>query len=163
MSDDAGQIKEIDKSRQPTTGLASLAPEDEKALLKAMEAGGPKALLAFFTAVRSTTTTFGPDPETAKVMAQTEIHEEECRLKGYQASLENREKQNQRDHEYRKKKLNHQSIMTAAVLVVSVVGIGGGLRLSVSGNSVIGNPVLVASFTLLSSLAGKLLSAKDKD
>jgi hypothetical protein len=151
------------KPKQPTTGMSGLAPEQEQALAKALEAGGPKALLAFFTAIRSTTTTFGPDPETAKVVAQTEMHEEECRLKGYQSSLENREKQSQRDHEYRKKKLNHQSMMTAAVLIVSVAGIGGGLILSVSGNAAIGNPVLVASLTLLSSLAGKLLSSKDKD
>lgn len=156
-----GKKEEVPK--QATSGAIPLQPEEEKALEKALEAGGPKALQAIFTAVRSTTTTFGPDPETAKVMAQAEMHEEDCRLKGYQSSLENRDRQNQRDHEYRKKKLNHQSLMTSAILAVSVAGLVGGLALSVSGNASLGNPVLIASLTLLSSLSGKLISSKDKD
>jgi hypothetical protein len=53
--------------------------------------------------------------------------------------------------------------MTAAVLMVSVGGIGFGLFLSVSGSANVGNPVLVAGLMLLSTLAGRLLSSKDKD
>ena len=53
--------------------------------------------------------------------------------------------------------------MSVIVLVVTVAGLIAGLALSASGNSSIGNPVLIASFTLLSSLAGKLLAGKDKD
>lgn len=151
--------QENQKAKSAAPIAPNLPPDSQEALEKALEAGGPKALLAFFTAIRSNTTTFGPDPETAKVIAQKEMHEEECRLKGYQSSLENREKQNQRDHEYRKKKLNHQSFMTGVVLLVSVVGIGAGLYLYVSGNHEVGGPVLAASLTLLSSMAGKLLSS----
>ena len=120
-----------------------------------------KAMLSI--ALSRTTFGFGPDPETAKIIAESEMHEESCRLKGYQSSLENRDKQNQRDHEYRNKRLNHQSLMSSAVLVVSIGGIGFGLYLSVSGNPSVGNPVIVAGLMLLSTLSGKLLASKDKD
>jgi len=89
------------------------------------------------------------------------MHEEECRLKGYQASLQNREEQNKRDHEFRKKRLNHQTVLTVVVLVVTVAGLGGGLYLSSSGNASLGNPVLAASFTVMVGLAGKLLAGRD--
>ncbi len=108
-------------------------------------------------------TSFGPDPETAKTLARAEMHEEECRLKAFQANLENREKQGQRDHEFRKKKLNHASAMTAGIIVVTTGGVGAGLALITHGNSAVGNPILIASFTLLSSMAGKLLSSREKD
>lgn len=120
-----------------------------------------KALLSL--AVSKTTFGFGPDPETAKIIAQAEMHEEECRLKAFRSSLQNRELQGQRDHEFRKQKLNHQSLQTVLVLTITIAGISVGLWLSTTGAKEIGNPVLVASFTLLSGLAGKLLSSRDKD
>ncbi|HVU45431.1 MAG TPA: hypothetical protein VHD85_04850, partial [Terracidiphilus sp.] len=43
----------------------------------------------------------GPDPETARAIAQAEMHEESCRLQGYKESLKTRDKQNEREHEYR--------------------------------------------------------------
>jgi len=98
-----------------------------------------------------------------KVISETEIHEENCKLQAYQASLVNRDKQAERDHDFRKRKLNHQSAMNAAVLLVTIGGVGGGLYLSATGNSAIGNPVLIASATMLSAIGGKLLSARDKD
>ena len=120
-----------------------------------------KAILSM--AVSRTTFGFGPDPETAKILAETEIHEEECRLKGFQASLQNREEQNKRDHDFRKKKLNHQTGLTVVVLAVTVAGIVGGLVLSATGNPTLGNPVLIASFTVMVTLSGKLLASRDKD
>jgi hypothetical protein len=120
-----------------------------------------KAMLSM--AVSRTTFGFGPDPETAKILAQTEIHEEECKLKGFQASLQNREEQNKRDHEFRKKKLNHQTGLTVTILTVTIAAIGGGLVLSITGNPALGNPVLIASFTVMTTLAGKLLASRDKD
>jgi len=120
-----------------------------------------KAVLSM--AVSRTTFGFGPDPETAKILAQTEIHEEECRLKGFQASLQNREEQNKRDHEFRKKKLNHQTGLTVTILTVTIAAIGGGLALSITGNPALGNPVLIASFTVMTTLAGKLLAGRDRD
>lgn len=114
-------------------------------------------------ALSRTTFGFGPDPETAKTLAETEMHEEDCRLAAYKASLANREEQNKRDHDFRKKKLNHSTALTATIVLVTVGGVGGGLYLSATGNTTLGNPVLIASFTLLSSLAGKFLGARDKD
>jgi hypothetical protein len=129
--------------------LKKVPDEDAKAVLQ--------------VALSKTTFGFGPDPETAKTIAQAEMHEENCRLQAYQASLQNREEQSKRDHEFRKKKLNHSTALMITVVVVTIGGVGGGLILSVTGNSSLGNPVLVASFTLLSSLAGKLLGSRDKD
>ncbi len=105
----------------------------------------------------------GPDAETMKVLADTEIHEETCRLKGFEASLANKDKQADRDHDFRKRKLNQQSLMSGAVLVVTVLGVMAGLALSVTGSANIGTPVLVASFTVLTTIAGKLISSRDKD
>ena len=58
---------------------------------------------------------------------------------------------------------HHSTLLMVTILIVTISGIGGGLVLSVSGNSAFGNPVLEASFTLLSGLAGKLLGSRDKD
>ncbi len=60
-----------------------------------MEEGGPKALLSFF----ASSSRVGPNPQTAKVLAEAEKHNEELRLKGYQATLDQRDKQQARDHE----------------------------------------------------------------
>lgn len=111
----------------------------------------------------SRTTTFGPiqDPETMRIAAETEMHEETSRLKGFEASLANRDRQAVRDHEFRKQKLNHQSLMTGLVLISIIFAAGTGLALSVFGNPAIGNPILIASFTMLASIAGKLLSSRD--
>jgi hypothetical protein len=106
---------------------------------------------------------YGPDAETMKVLADTEIHEETCRLKGFEASLANKDKQADRDHDFRKRKLNQQSLMSGAVLIVTVLGVVAGLALSVNGSASIGTPVLVASFTVLTTIAGKLISSRDKD
>jgi len=157
MPEAADQPKAIEKQPELSRPLPPL-------ILHALEKvpdQDAKAILSM--AISRTTFGFGPDPETAKVLAQTEMHEEECRLKGFQASLQNREEQNKRDHEFRKKKLNHQTGLTVAVLAVTVGGIGGGLFLSVTGNQALGNPVLIASFTVMTTLAGKFLASRDKD
>lgn len=91
------------------------------------------------------------------------MHEEECKLKAFQSSLQNREAQSGRDHDFRKKKLNHQTGLTVTVLFATIGGVGGGLFLSATGNTSLGNPVLIASFTMLTTLAGKLLASRDKD
>lgn len=120
-----------------------------------VEEGGPEALLSVFGAV-SRTTTFGPDPETAKVLAEAEKHEEDCRLQGYKLMLENRDRQNERDHVFRKKRLNHEASMQITVLVVSVGGIAVGLYQVIAGNSTVGGYVLLASFmAMLQILTGK--------
>jgi hypothetical protein len=106
---------------------------------------------------------FGPDAETMKVLAETERHEETCRLKGFEASLANRDKQADRDHEFRKRRLNHQSLMSGAILVVTILGVAAGILISWSGNPSTGNPVLIVSATVLAAIAGKFISARDRD
>src|SRR5580658_1914666 len=81
--------------------LKKVPDEDAKAVLQ--------------VALSKTTFGFGPDPETAKTIAQAEMHEENCRLQAYQASLQNREEQSKRDHEFRKKKLNHSTALMITV------------------------------------------------
>lgn len=41
---------------------------------------------------------FGPDPETARIIAETERHAEEKKLEGYKATLEFRDRENERKH-----------------------------------------------------------------
>jgi hypothetical protein len=108
---------------------------------------------------RSTT---GPDPETARLMAQTEMHEESCKLDGYKESARIRDLQNARDHEFRTRRLNHDSVKSGLMALVCVAGIVCGLYLIVAKrDSAIGTPLLVASFMAL--LGGKSILPKDKD
>lgn len=133
-----------------------LPPEAEKALEKLVEQGGPKALLAIVAAV-SRTTNVGPDPETARILAESEKHSEELRLQGYKANLENRDKQNGRDHQFRCKRLNHDTAKTMVVLTVFLVGVGVGLYLLTKGNTAVGTPILVAAVMgVLQILSGRL-------
>ena len=134
-------------------------PSPIKEALETIPDQQTRAILS--VALSRTSLGVGPDPETAKIIADSEMHQENCRLEGYRAALQNRDKQADRDHQFRGKKLNHQSLMTGAILAVSVAGSGIGLYLSISGNPSLGNPVMVAALGLLASLAGKLLSAKD--
>ena len=104
-----------------------VAPETEEALKKVLKDGGPKELLSVFAAAFRTT--IGPDSETANVLAEVEKYSEETRLKGYQATLANRDKQSERDHEFRKKQLNHSTIVSGVVLATAVGGVVVGLYL----------------------------------
>jgi hypothetical protein len=133
-------------------------------ILNALEKVPDEAAKAVLSVALSRTSVgFGPDPETAKTLAQTEMHEEDCKLKAFQCSLQNREEQSKRDHEFRKKKLNHQTSLTVVVMIVTIGGVAGGLVLSSTGNPSLGNPILAASFVVLATLAGKLLASRDKD
>ncbi len=109
--------------------------------------------------IRNTT---GPDPETSRIVAQSEMHEETCRLDGYKESLHTKDKQNDRDHEFRKKQLNHETAKSMIVALVCIAGIVTGLYLIVAkSDSSVGTPLLVASFMAL--IGGKSLLPKDKD
>ena len=97
------------------------------------------------------------------MLAEVERHAEESRLAGYRATLENRDKQNQRDHEFRVKTLNHASIRTGVVIVVAVGGIVAGLYFSVTGKSQLGGYVLVASLmALLQTMSLRIPSSRDR-
>jgi hypothetical protein len=86
-----------------------------------------KAMLSI--ALSKTTLGFGPDPETARIIAESEMHEEDCRLKGYTAQLQNKDLQSSRDHEFRCKRLNREFAMTISVLAASIAGAATGLYL----------------------------------
>ncbi len=108
---------------------------------------------------RSTT---GPDPETTRIVAETERHEETCKLEGYKETLKNRDAQNERDHKFRIKKLNHDTAKSVIVTLVCVAGIITGLYLLVARNNPsVGTPLLVASFMAL--IGGRSLFPKDKE
>ena len=161
--------KEIEKAQAiPPAAAEPIVPTPaivQQALQTALAKVPDQEVRTILSLALSQRTSFGigPDAETMKVLADTEIHEETCRLKGFEASLANKDKQADRDHDFRKRKLNHQSLMSGAVLVVTVLGVVAGLALSVTGSSNIGTPVLVASFTVLTTIAGKLISSRDKD
>jgi hypothetical protein len=162
--------KEIDKAQAipPPPAAESAVPTPaivQQALQSALARVPDQEVRTILSLALSQRTSFGigPDAETMKVLAETEIHEETCRLKGFESSLANKDKQAERDHDFRKRKLNQRSFMTGIILLVTVCGVGAGLVLSATGSSTIGNPVLIASFTMLSGLAGNFLSSRDKD
>lgn len=133
-----------------------LPPEAEQALEKVIEAGGPKALMAVVAAF-SRTSSFGPDPATAKVLAEVEIHAEQSRLKGYEATLKNRDEQSKRDDSFRRKRLNHETAIQIVVLVAALAGVIVGIFLYLNGKDLAGY-VLLASFILLSNAVGGKIS-----
>jgi len=119
-----------------------------------------KAMVSLFAGVVRSTT--GPDPETARIAAQSEMHEETCRLDGYKESLKTRDKQSERDHEYRKKRLNHETARNFVLYVTCLIGIAVGLYLYIAkGEKTIGSNIVTACFVTL--LGGKALLPKDND
>jgi hypothetical protein len=100
---------------------------------------------------------FGPDPETAKVLADTERHAEEKKLEGYKATLEHRDRQSQRDQEFRMAQLKHSAADRRIVLFSALAALVGGAALSLKGDPQLGNPIMSAALTLLITLiTGKL-------
>ena len=124
-------------------------PPPQKILEALSKVGDPEAKVTLAVALSRTSYGFGPDPETAKIIADSEIHEENCRLEGYKASLENRDRQSDRDHDFRKRRLNRDFSMSLAVLVVSLLGAGTGLYLIINGTSTIGSNILIASIGII--------------
>lgn len=92
---------------------------------------------------------FGPDAETMKIMADTEVHEETCRLDAFKASLANRDKQSERDHEFRKRRLNHQTFMTVVVLLVAAALIGFGIYIYTGNQNQLGGYLILGGAALL--------------
>lgn len=138
-----GAVKAADKAGGSESGNSSR--EDRADALKKLAAGeNDKALLEI--AGHISRTTIGPDPETAGIMAEVEKHNENVKLEGFKQHLANRDKQNQRDHEFRLRILRHQSVKDGIVIAVSVLGLILGLYLSVTDDeSQLGGYVLVAS------------------
>jgi hypothetical protein len=107
--------------------------------------------------------TSGPDPETSRIVAESEMHEESCRLEGYKESLKTKDKQNERDHAFRMKRLNHETLRSMVITSICVVGICTGLYLLVvRKDETLGSSILIACFMALLG-GGKSLFQKDRD
>jgi hypothetical protein len=135
---------------EPTSPIVPEYVEAEKALQK-LEKPEVLSLAAFF----SSKMTLGPDPESAKLMAQTEMHHETCRLEGYKENLKHQDLDGQRKHQFRLKKLNHETFLLTSVLLGALAGAGVGLYLTILGNPV-GSNILIASIaTVVYVISGK--------
>ncbi len=105
----------------------------------------------------------GPDAETAKIMADAEMHEETCKLEAYTHAMRNRDQQNERDHRFRMKRLGYDNVRSILIGLACLAGIVCGLYLTVKlGNSSVGNPILVASFLALLGIKPSFAS-KEKE
>jgi hypothetical protein len=120
-------------------------------------------LVSLAAAFFSSKTTLGPDPETAKLMAQTEMHHETCRLEAFKKNLENQSQDGKRDHEYRLKRLNYDTILMGMVLLLALAGAGTGLYLTVSDHSALGSNILIASVALIYYIIGGKTPFSKKD
>jgi hypothetical protein len=94
------------------------------------------------------------DPETAKILAQAEMHAETSKLEAYRENLKNRDKQSERDHEFRCNKLKHDNFNLKIILGVAVLGCIGGITLLLTGHQLIGSNVLIASAVTVFNLVG---------
>jgi hypothetical protein len=140
-----------------SSGATLSAPEDQTparvvstTLAEAIsKVPDPQAKAMLSVALSRTTLGFGPDPETAKILADSEMHQEDCRLKAYTAQLQNKDVQNGRDHDFRCKRLNREFAMNIAVLAAAIGGTGTGLYLLVEGHTQIGSNLLIASVAIV--------------
>lgn len=170
MADDPQAIQKTEAKQQPEPAPAAAQPADDATInpeyvpaeqaLKKLDKPEVLSLAAFF----SSKMTLGPDPESAKLMAQTEMHAETSKLDAYKESLRNRDKQNERDHEFRCTKLNHDNWNLKIILGVAVLGCIGGVALLLNGHQLIGSNVLLASaITVLNLVGGKSPFSGGKD
>lgn len=148
-----------EEARKPRPEAKITIPADEAAKEAATEILGekfkevePKELVAQFLA--TSRTTIGPDPETARILAQTEMHAETLKLEAYRKHLETRDKQNERDHDFRCKKLKHDNVNLKIILLGAVLGCIGGVVLMLTGHQVIGSNILLASALTVFNLVG---------
>jgi hypothetical protein len=136
--------KQQPKSQAVSTPAQPITPEYVEAK-KALEKLEKRELvsLATFSAF-SSKMTLGPDPDTARIMADTEKHHESCRLEGYKENLKFQDQDGQRNHVFRMKRLNHETFLLTSVLVGALAGAGVGLYLTVQ-HQPIGSNILIAS------------------
>ncbi len=95
------------------------------------------------------TTRFGPDPETTKILARVEQHQESCKLEAYKAVLANQEQESVRDHDFRKTKLNREFWMSLVVVLGAVLLCGVGVYLTATGQTTLGSNLLIGGAGIL--------------
>jgi hypothetical protein len=132
------------------SGINAAASPEKKSSPPSPELGTPgfeQQISTFMAQFRS-----GPDPAVATILAETERHAEDNNLAGYRATLEQRDRDSQRNHEYRLEQLKHSAHEKRVVLYGSVAALVIGGILSVTGKSQFGNPIMTAALTLLITL-----------
>jgi hypothetical protein len=166
MSDISGPISNgtPGESDTVTTRPATSSVPSPLALPPALQNLGGDAKAEIYSLIASVTmrSLTGPDPETAKIAAQSEMHEETCRLEGYKEALRIRDRQGERDHEFRKQRLIFDTVKNFGISIACLVGIGVGLYLYIAkGDKTLGSNIVIACFVTL--LGGKTLFQKDKE
>jgi hypothetical protein len=92
----------------------------------------------------------GPDPETAKAVAEAEMHSETMRCEAYKEQLDKRDKANSRDHEYRMTRLKYDNLNGHLFNLGCVIGICLGLYLYVAKHDVtLGTNLMTGCFVAL--------------
>ena len=122
--------------------------------MPALEKLDKPELVSLAAAFFSSKTTVGPDPETAKLMAQTEMHHETCRLEAYKKNLDTQDEDAKRNHEFRLKRLNYDTLLMGMVLLLALAGAGTGLYLTITDHSALGSNILIASVALIYYIIG---------
>ncbi|MGD0829435.1 MAG: hypothetical protein ABR907_00735 [Terracidiphilus sp.] len=144
-----------EKEGELLSGIDAVASTEKKSPSQTPELATPafeQQISTFMAQFRS-----GPDPAVATILAETERHSEDNNLAGYRATLEQRDRDSQRNHEFRLEQLKHSAHEKKVVLYCSVAALVIGGTLSVTGNSQFGNPIMTAALTLLITLiSGKL-------
>lgn len=106
---------------------------------------------------------FGPDPETAKILAETERHAEDKKLEGYMATLEHRDRENERKHVRIVKRIGTEAHRGWAVLIASIIGAIAGIYLYLTGKQTIGVSLLIFAGIMIKDLAGKSVNSVDSE
>lgn len=149
---------EENSPKTPSEGVSIPSPENMPAELQQLSPETRTIMTVMAGFFRSTS---GPDPVAAKVLADAEMHEESCRLEAYSQSLKTRDQQNERDHAFRKKRLNHDTAKAIVVLAICIVFMICGLVILLKqGDKTLGVSLIVGGFTML---GGKNPLPKDKD
>lgn len=156
LSPQSGRVPNIEGQAAPSASIREDDGPTDGAVL-------PPQAVKMLMELTEMRTSFGPDPETARIIAETERHAEEKKLEGYKATLEHRDHENERKHIRQLKKIGNESMRAWVVLVASIIAAIGGIFLSVTGKSNLGVPLLVFAGILIKDLAGKPSSPTDSE
>jgi hypothetical protein len=156
LSPNTGRVSSIDGQVDPSSAVR----EDDGSKGEAPLPPQAVRMLMELTEMRAS---FGPDPETAKILAETERHAEEKKLEGYKATLKHRDNENERKHIRLLKKIGNESKRAWVVLIASIITAIGGIFLSITGRSNLGIPLLVFAGILIKDLSGKPSSSVDSE
>jgi hypothetical protein len=160
MADDPKAVEKTESKQQSEPAPAAVQPSADAIInpeyvpaeqaLKKLDKPEVLSLAAYI----SSKLTLGPDPESAKLMAQTEMHHETCRLDGYKENLKNQDAENERRHTFRMQRLHYDTLLTGALLLLAILGAGTGLYLTVTQRPTLGSNILIASVAIIYYLIG---------